>query len=249
MDNEEKKILETLEGIKKIKDEEIEYQRKKLDEFAKVNKLLESIEKQNKNIETLNKSVQELIQPPPIFLLECKMEDKDIQYISNKEFPLMFSISPRLRLKNEGFGIGKNLQIGIIVSIKDKRVAIASKDDTKIKSEILPYMPTNLPDNFREIFEFESEDSEINIMRISDDQVIHSGDFRDYTFDLKTNVANCYLRSNIGIFINCENSHPKYFEIKLDIDLDNTKGRIGRQTEPTHYLKDKIKIINAVQTK
>lgn len=236
-------ILPILKRILEIKEEEIKKQDKKLEEFANV---LKSIEEQNKNIEKLNENVKELIQLPPVFILEYNVEDKDIHYEDARS---SFIISTRLRLINKGFGIGKNLQLGIIVNGDHSSTTITSTNDTDFKNKTLSYMPKNLPHPLREIFEFDS-DSTINIMRIYDDQIIHSGDFKDYTFDLNIKRGGINLKSNIGIFIHNENSNPKYYEIRLEIELGPTnelgptKGKVLKNPEVIPYSEGhKIKII------
>ncbi|VVB86304.1 Uncharacterised protein [uncultured archaeon] len=153
--------------------------------------------------------------PPPVFQLHCEAvrsktsvkKTDGIEEIKHDE--IIF------KLTNEGFGIGKNIQIGMIYN---SSIVIYN-----IKTSNGIYLPDDefmlfdkLPLSFKEIFD---SDGKVTITRIYYDRVLHSEDARSFTFSLKIerkNNAFDYKRINrIGVFIFSEISKPTYFGVEF----------------------------------
>lgn len=193
--------------------------------------------------------------PPPVFMLNCitppyreiVKESDGIEEITHNK--VIF------KLTNEGFGIGKNIQIGII---HDPNIDIYKFRTEKLyysldNNKVIETVPLNyktdesvffdiLPLTFKEIFDYSGH---ILITRVYDDQVLHSGDSKAFMFSLKIKRKNNgfeYKRINrIGVFIFSENSRPKYFGIEFYMASDF--GSIVLKADVIPYLEDnKIKI-------
>ncbi len=193
--------------------------------------------------------------PPPIFGLDCIVPPyKDII----KEINGLEEITHDriiFKLSNEGFGIGKNIQIGLIhdpnvdiykfrteklyYSFDNKKVTetvpLNYKTDESVFFDILPL-------SFKEIFDHSGH---ILITRVYDDQVLHSGDSKAFMFSLKIQRKQNsfdYTRINrVGVFIVSENSRPKYFGVEFNIAFVYGSPQLRADVIP--YLEDnKIKI-------
>ncbi len=167
--------------------------------------------------------------PPPVFRLDCMIppygdvvkETDGIEEITQDE--IIFKLS------NDGFGIGKNIQIGMIhnsdidiykfrteklyYTIDNKKVVETAQLNYKTEETIFLDI---LPLSFKEIFECSDH---YLITRIYDDHVLHSGDSKSFMFSLKIKRkknAFDYKRINrIGVFIFSENSKPTYFGVEF----------------------------------
>ena len=233
-------ILSILRDIKEIKDEEIEKQRQKLDEFAKVNSLLTSIEKQNKSIEKLNENVKELIQPPPV--LEISWLDRKVfckfteEMIGETRKRIITHDRLVISLTNNGLGIGKNNQLCIICPTREHEVELfpisikvlksfklgsASMRHHKDESIFEPISPL-----IGQFFEIRSPYNTIKI----DKDIIHAGDSINYVFylrladDKKSNEIKFYA----GAYCLSENSHNRYFGIEIRIFEFNDKNKSAK---------------------
>lgn len=193
--------------------------------------------------------------PPPVFMLNCitppyrdiVKESDGIEEITHNK--VIF------KLTNEGFGIGKNIQIGIIynydIKIYDIRTEnwIYSDNKEGVKTLPLNYKTEEnvffdiLPPSFKEIFDLNKQ---VFIARIYDDQVLHSGDSKYFMFSLKIqrkkNSSHDYKRINrIGVFIFSENSIPKYFGVEFYMAFVFGSLQLLK-ADVIPYLEDKIKI-------
>lgn len=161
--------------------------------------------------------------PSPIFRIECNYQNYQNQNII-------------LRLINEGFSSGKNIQLMIIHSSNvtiDKIIThnpnttIDNIGDIKFRTLSLKDIPSQLKD----IFEL---DTTTLATRIYDSQILHPIDFKEYIFKLtiidtrktihelidptkskKSGIIYPAPNATIGIIIFSDNSRPKYFGIEF----------------------------------
>lgn len=159
--------------------------------------------------------------PPPVFNLYCEAVQYRKNINENQDFTDGKGI---IKLINEGFGIGKNIQIGII---SDSEINLYNFRTENIiynaDSEIVKEVPLNyrteknilfnkLPPSFSEIFDI---DGEVYITRIDDNRVLHSGDSESFIFSLRMKLIDLKRYSRIGVFIFSDNSKAKYFGIEF----------------------------------
>ncbi len=161
-----------------------------------------------------------------------------------------------LRLINNGFGTGKNIQIGIIfppqINLYDpryelmehiesepewalKKIPIRTRTEDNVFSEIIP-------PQFKQFFRLKGQ---YFVIKINDTEVIHSADSRNYFFNLKIKdyKQSTEVRSNLGAYILSEFSEPRFFGIEIVINSFNEH----RQTADLNvnvqkYTEDKIPI-------
>lgn len=194
--------------------------------------------------------------PPPVLDLEwggslnvlCQVKDSGNRRV-------IFHDKFVLRLMNNGFGIGKNIQIGIIFPPEInlyypryelmehtesepgwalKKVPIRTGTEDNIFSEIIP-------PQFKQFFKLEGQ---YFVIKINDPEVIHSADSKNYFFNLKITERSTEIRSNLGAYILSENSVPRFFGIEIVINNFNEH----RQTADLNvnvqkYTEDKIPIV------
>ena len=126
--------------------------------------------------------------PPPVFGLNC--EAPPYRDIINESQDLVHE-KVIIKLINEGFGIGKNIQIGMIYNSEINLYNFRTENIIyNADSEIVKEVPLNyrteknilfnkLPPSFSEIFDI---DGEVYITRIDDNRVLHSGDSESFIF-------------------------------------------------------------------
>lgn len=233
-------ILSILRGIKEIKDEEIEKQRQKLDEFAKVNSLLTSIEKQNKSIEKLNDNVKELIQPPPVLELSwldrkvfCKFTE---EIIGEERKRIITHDRLVISLTNNGLGIGKNNQLCIICPTKTYEIELFPISIKVLKSLKLGYGSVKhhkdesifepISPLIGQFFEIRSPYNTIKI----DKDIIHAGDSINYVFyvRLTDNKKSNEIKFYAGAYCLSENSQNRYFGIEIRIFEFNSQNKSAK---------------------
>jgi hypothetical protein len=177
--------------------------------------------------------------PPPIFQLYCEAAPMESVIKETEEIEEIKHDKILLKLTNEGFGIGKNIQIGMIYNHS------TVIHNIKISKEI--YLPDEeftsfdmLPLSFKEIF---YSDGKITITKIYYDRVLHSGDTKLFTFSLKIrrkkNVFEYKMVNRIGVFILSENSKPTYFGIEFSKVAD-VVGNIKLKTIVVPYPEDNM---------
>ncbi|MCK4798225.1 MAG: ATP-binding protein, partial [Spirochaetes bacterium] len=159
--------------------------------------------------------------PPPIFNLDCEA----VQYRENIDDnqDITYNGKVNIKLINEGFGIGKNIQIGIIsnseINLYNLRTEniIYNADSESVREVPLNYRTEKnvlfnmLSPSFTEIFDIGWE---VYITRIDDNRVLHSGDSESFIFSLKMKLIKTRYH-RIGVFIFSENSKAKYFGIEF----------------------------------
>ena len=181
--------------------------------------------------------------PPPVFGLNC--EAPPYRDIINESQDLVHE-KVIIKLINEGFGIGKNIQIGMIYNSEINLYNFRTENMIyNGNNERVKQVPLNcrteqnvfidiLPPSFTEIFDV---DGHVFITRIDDNRVLHSGDSELFMFSLKMKLNTYGKRSRIGIFIFSENSKAKYFGIEFYLS------NIGLKSDVITYSEDnKIKI-------
>lgn len=233
-------IISILKSIKEIKDEEIEKQRQKLDEFAKVNSLLTSIEKQNKSIEKLNENIKELIQPPPVLELSwldrkvlCKCSE---EIIGEERKRIITHDRLVIRLTNNGLGIGKNNQLCIICPTKTYEIELFPISIKVLKSFKLGCDPMRhhrdesifdpISPLIGQVFEIRSPYNTIKI----DKDIIHAGDSINYVFyfRLTDDKISDEIKFYAGAYCLSENSQNRYFGIEIRIFEFNSRDKSAK---------------------
>lgn len=172
--------------------------------------------------------------PPPVielkwaeepgFLCEVR-ENRDIHGGAFREITYDRFI---FQLVNNGFGIGKYIQIGIIHPSKFE-VFHPRYEQVKYNEEIQEWRSLEVPlesskterstlseilsPPLKEIFEIRED---YCVTKINEREVLHLGDSKNYAFSLRIKdykKSSPEISCNLGVYILADNSEPKYFEV------------------------------------
>lgn len=182
--------------------------------------------------------------PPPVIELNwpeklgilCQVkDDKDI----GGEFREITHNKFIVQLVNNGFGIGKYIQIGMVhppdfeifspmyeqVKYDEKnrerplKVPLqSSRTERSTFSEILSPL-------LKGVFEIRGV---YYVTKINEKEVLHPGDSKNYVFSLRIKdykKSSPEISCNLGVYTLAENSEPKYFEVIIKFNIEGATAR------------------------